>query len=337
MSITLELIRQLVNELPYYKACVMLNTSQLIASVTACKRHTYTAFSVMALVSLSPLVQAADNVHTHTNLDEDNVISVSPCYDAKATQNARSKHKMTEQQTIDCLLTELALYQQKPLTSRQQYFAYKAQAWLNYASHENSIKSSTLAGSQALEAGASILQKLRSKTDNDLNLTTDIPSTSALMRPDLWATISALKDDASKDSASKNSHIIIIAPRELAFSEVALIWAAADQCAHGWRQSGTHFRMAERWLEQAREAYVNAHDSETNVALQNAIVDYYEQYAPLDPYDDVCHGQSLPPTIQAADSNTNNRLLLAQSTMIPMPIPTATYRIGYQTISHLIE
>ncbi|WP_440453484.1 hypothetical protein [Psychrobacter sp. ASPA161_9] len=310
----------------------MLNTSQLIASVAAYKRHTYTAFSVMALVSLSPLVQAADSVHTHTNLAKDNVISVSPCYDAKAAQNVRLKYKVTEQQTIDCLLTELALYQQSPLTSRQQYFAYKAQAWLNYASHENSIKSSTLAGSQALEAGASILQKLRSKTDNDLNLTTDIPSTSALMRPDLWAIISALKDNASK-----NSHSIIIAPRELAFSEVALIWAAADQCAHGWRQSGTHFRMAERWLEQVREAYVNAHDSETNVALQNAIVDYYEQYAPLDPHDDVCHGQSLPPTTQAADSNTNNRLLLAQSTMIPMPIPTATYRIGYQTISHLIE
>ncbi len=325
----------------------MLNTSHLIATVATYKRHTHIALSVMALAAFSPSVQAADNVNTHTNLAEDYFISVSPCYDAKAAQNVRPKYKMTEQQTIDCLLTELALYQQSPLTSRQQYFAYKAQAWLNYASHENSIKSNTLAGSQALEAGANILQKLRSKTDDDLSLTTDIPSTSALMRPDLWATVSALKDSASKgnpskesaskENASKNSNSIIIAPRELAFSEVALVWAAADQCAHGWRQSGKHFRMAERWLEQAREAYVNAHDSETNVALQNAIVDYYKQYAPLDPNDDVCHGQSLPPTTQAADSSSDDRPLLMQSTMIPMPTPTATYLIGYKTISHLVE
>lgn len=320
----------------------MLNTSHLIATVATYKRHAYTAFSVMTLAAFSPLVQAADNVHTHPNLAEDYIISVSPCYSGKAAQNVRPKYKMTEQQTIDCLLTELALYQQSPLTSRQQYFAYKAQAWLNYASHENSIKSNTLAGNQALESGANILQKLRSKTDDDLSLTTDIPSTSALMRPDLWATVSALKDSASrgnvsKETSSKNTNTVIIAPRELAFSEVALIWAAADQCAHGWRQSGTHFRMAERWLEQAREAYVNAHDSESNVALQNAIVDYYKQYAPLDPHDDVCHGQSLPLTTQAADSNSDDKLLLVQSTTIPMPTPTATYRIGYKTISHLVE
>ena len=315
----------------------MLNTSQLIATVSAYKRHTRTILSVMTLLTLSPLVQAAGNNHADDSPNKDFVIPISYCYNGNTMQNVRPKHKMVEQQTIDCMLTELALYQKNSLTSRQQYFAYKAQAWLNYASHENSIKSNTQAGSQALKAGAHILQKLRSNADEELKLTTDIPSSSALMRPDLWATVSALKDSASKDSTSTDSNSIIIAPRELAFSEVALIWAAADQCAHGWRQSGTHFRMAERWLEQAREAYVNAHDSKTNVALESSIVDYYEQYAPLDPHDDVCHGQSLPPTTQAADSNTNNRLLLAQSTLIPMPIPTATYRIGYQTRSHLIE
>ena len=52
--------------------------------------------------------------------------------------------------------------------------------------------------------------------------------------------------------------------------------------------------MADRWLEQAREAYVNNHDSKTNVALQDLIVRYYKQYAPLDAIADRCAGQILP-------------------------------------------
>ena len=56
-----------------------------------------------------------------------------------------------------------------------------------------------------------------------------------------------------------------------------------------------HFRMADRWLEQAREAYINAHDSQTTVALETSIISYYQQYAPLDAVDDVCRGQDLTP------------------------------------------
>ena len=100
----------------------------------------------------------------------------------------------------------------------------------------------------------------------------------------------------------------------MAFSEVALIWAAADHCEHGWRASSSHFRMANRWLEQAREAYVNAHNSQTNVKLERLINDYYKQFAPLDPSDDNCRGQVLP--------------LDTQTSSIPMPTPTATYRIA---------
>ncbi|GAF54696.1 hypothetical protein JCM18901_283 [Psychrobacter sp. JCM 18901] len=103
------------------------------------------------------------------------------------------------------------------------------------------------------------------------------------MRPDLWATLSALKDGDG----------IASAPREMAFSEVALIWAATNQCARGWRESGMHFRMADRWLEQAREAYVNANDSQTNIALEKSIVSYHKQYSPLDASDDICRGQDL--------------------------------------------
>ncbi|WP_352338328.1 hypothetical protein [Psychrobacter sp. 16-MNA-CIBAN-0192] len=273
--------------------------------------------------------------------------------------------KGEQQQLIDCMLTQLQPYQQKERLARQQYLAYKAQAWLNYANHEHSINSETAAGRHAFQEGSSILAALKNGTDEQINLAPSIPSTSALMRPDLWAVLNALKDSGG----------IAQAPRELAFSEVALIWAAAEQCAHGWRQSGTHFRMSERWLEQAREAYVNAHDSKTNVALEERINSYFKQYSPLDTGEDKCQGQVLPASMPSSSESisheatllkkernlkSNTKLntqpittvmrtdalqieitrtlsavqvtpniipVIVMPAPIPMPIPTATYRI----------
>ncbi|MDN5566017.1 MAG: hypothetical protein L0G25_04370, partial [Psychrobacter sp.] len=195
-------------------------------------------------------------------------------------------HQSATRATIECQLTELKRFQDatvlstltKPQAARQQYLVYKAQAWLNYATYENSIKSHTAAGNHALQSADIILQALKNSSSQTLDLSPDIPDSSALMRPDLWAVLIALKD--------KNG--IEQAPRELAFSEVALVWAAADYCEHGARQSGANFRMANRWLEQAREAYVNAHDSEANVALENLTNGYYKQYALIDSNNNSC-------------------------------------------------
>ena len=238
--------------------------------------------ALLAVASLTALTSAAQAT---TNNDKDNAIvsSADYCSDTTQSQASSYKYQSNQQRTINCMLPLLRHYQQLSMTTRQQYFAYKAQAWLNYAYHEDSIKSQTAAGTQALQAGTAILQALQTDEVENLSITPDIPSTSALMRPDLWATLTALKDSGGIDNA----------PREMAFSEVALVWAAADQCEHGWRQSGSHFRMADRWLEQAREAYVNAHDSQTNVALEELINNYFKQFSPLDPSDDQCRGQVL--------------------------------------------
>ncbi|MGP5201488.1 hypothetical protein ACTXKB_01855 [Psychrobacter aquimaris] len=201
------------------------------------------------------------------------------------SQSHRPKYQSTRQRNMNCMLTQLQAYQQKNMSARQQYFAYKAQAWLNYALHQDSMNSRSPAGQQAAQAAETILNTLKNGKEQDLNLIQDIPSNSALMRPDLWATLSALKDSGGIESA----------PREIAFSEVALIWAATNQCERGWRESGIHFRMADRWLEQAREAYVNTHDSQTNVALEELIVSYYKQYETLDTSADSCRGQVLTP------------------------------------------
>ena len=231
-----------------------------------------------------------------------------------------------QQQLINGMLTQLQQYQQKEYSARQQYLAYKAQAWLNYATHEHNINGESAAGRHALQMGSSILAALKTETDEQVNLAPDIPSTSALMRPDLWATLNALK----------NSGGIAQAPRELAFSEVALIWAAAEQCEHGWRQSGAHFRMSERWLEQAREAYVNAHNSQTNVALESRINHYFKQYTLLDTGEDKCQGQVLPDHIESMPQDASSDTPLSDNSSSTLANIKLNAKLDTQPITTVI-
>jgi hypothetical protein len=255
------------------------------------KQPLSTALSTILLLSMVSPASAESDISTNTAqlIDTNGTVD---CHDDFQTQVPSYKYQSAQQRVLGCMVEQLQPYQQKDKTVHQQHLAYKAQAWLNYAIHQDSMNSRSSAGPVAIEMAESILQALKNDTAQDINLHQDIPSTSALMRPDLWATLSALKDGNGIESA----------PREMAFSEVALIWAATNQCKRGWRESGMHFRMADRWLEQAREAYINANDSQTNTALEKSIVSYYEQYAPLDASDDVCRGQDLTP-----DNRVNSR------------------------------
>ena len=239
------------------------------------------AFSAVLLLSMTSCVSTLQNSAHITAIDTSD-------YCQSQDLEAKYKNQNTQQRAMSCMLAELQNYQQKDKTAQQQYFAYKAQAWLNYAIHKDSMNSRSPAGLEAAQSAEAILQALKKGSENDLVLIQDIPASSALMRPDLWATLSALKDSGG----------IVSAPREIAFSEVALIWAATDQCEHNSRQAGSQFRMADRWLEQAREAFVNGHDAKANVALEALVVHYYEQYSPFDTSGDRCNGQVLPPLDQ---------------------------------------
>ena len=317
----------------------------------------FSTLAVTLLLTTSSLAQA--NNSPAIDCKNDNVTYPTQKNKAVASQNK-------QQRLIGCMLTQLQQYQQPKYSARQQYLAYKAQAWLNYANYQASTNSKTAAGHHAFQEASNILTALHKGTDEQINLTPNIPSTSALMRPDLWATLNALKGSGG----------IMIAPRELAFSEVALIWAATEQCKYGSQQSGAHFRMSDRWLEQAREAYINNHDSKTNVALEERINQYFKKYTPLDTGEGKCQGQVLPASIQSVseamlpkpsllekERNVKSKMKLntqpittvmrtdalqikitrtlstvqlstniAQpsptSTSIPMPVPTATYKIA---------
>lgn len=253
-------------------------------------KHAATALSAVLLLStVSCVSTTSSNTSSSTQANDTKVnntkTNLIKTADGCHVQASSHKGQSVQQQAIDCMLAQLPNYQQSDKTAHQQYWAYKAQAWLNYATHQTSINSRSATATYAVNTAESILQALQDNTAQNIDLQQDIPSFSALMRPDLWATLSALKD----------SDGITSAPREIAFSEVALIWAATNQCERGARESGLHFRMADRWLDQAREAYVNAHDSTTNVALEKQIVGYYQHYAPLDASDDTCRGQALTP------------------------------------------
>jgi len=244
------------------------------------KSPIYAALSAAVLLTtVSPVLAESDTAQITDKQ------SITDCRNNAQEQEPSYRHQSNEQRVLNCMVDQLKPYQQADKTAQQQYLAYKAQAWLNYAIHQDSMNSKSSAGRIAIEMAEPILQALETDTTQNIALHQDIPENSALMRPDLWAALNALKDSDGVASA----------PREIAFSEVALIWAATNQCARGWRESGMHFRMADRWLEQAREAYVNANDSQTNVNLEQLIARYYKQYAPLDTGNDVCQGQVFTP------------------------------------------
>ncbi|MGP4787590.1 hypothetical protein ACTXGJ_00510 [Psychrobacter sp. 1Y11] len=273
------------------------------------------SFALMLGLTGISTVQAA------VSLDEDVVISPTAVNCHIGATKLQNNYKGNRQRAIACMQLQLKSYQLASMSARQQYFAYKAQAWLNYTNHEDSINSSTAAGDYAFDEAKNILQALQSGREDSLNLMVDIPKTSALMRPDIWANISALKDSGG----------IASAPRELAFSEVSLVWAAADHCEHGSRSSGSHFRMADRWLEQAREAFVNANDSAASLAMQELAVSYYQQYKTLNASDDVCRGQELTSLVLTAislfiaDSAITHNIKIASA--IPSTEPTVSYQV----------
>lgn len=47
------------------------------------------------------------------------------------------------------------------MSVRQQYFAYKAQAWLNYANHRDSMNNRSDVGMEAAQTAENILQALK--------------------------------------------------------------------------------------------------------------------------------------------------------------------------------
>jgi len=123
-----------------------------------------------------------------------------------------------------------------------RYHAYKAKMWLSYAVNQQSERSLTVAGQEALQQVEIIVSGLQSK--QNLSLTTPVLSVSQVMRRDLWWQVEYLKQQGAIDKA----------PESLAHAEVMLVWAAAEYCELGWRHAQEPFNAVQQALYQVVEA-----------------------------------------------------------------------------------
>lgn len=247
---------------------------------------TSTAALVVTLSSTASYAQPIDTSLKVTTADKGNLPDAqSYCTGEIAATTQHAQYISKRRYEIDCMMSELKSYQQANLSPTVQYTAFKAQAWLSYAQAEASESSLSPAGPASLDAwqqGVSLLQALRNHQADSLLDSATIPEYATLLRPDLWAILLTLKQNGAA----------AVAPRELAFSEVKLIWAAAEQCEADWRHAREHFDAAERWLNQAKIAYV-ANDGAKLATLQAAVARLQAELTPRVGASAQCQGLDL--------------------------------------------
>lgn len=226
------------------------------------------------------------------------VIAATPKTPSNFYQRAEIGYK-------NALIRDLKQYQQSD-NALERYVAYQAQGWLTFANYEQS-QNHKAAAIKAFDNTQKLFDMLKQHKTVTLEPSPFLPDSRPIVRPDLWATLNALKQSGAID----------IAPREMALSEVALLWSQDNQ--HSAKQIGAQLRMVDRWLEIAREAFVNAHDSSDNVRLEALINSYFKQYSTQTPPQ-----SSTPFSYQSALAQEVNL-----GAPIPMPTPTVTYRVVY--------
>lgn len=187
---------------------------------------------------------------------------------------------------ISCMRQQLQAYQAESLPTHMRFQAYKANAWLSYVGHEDSEASLTKAGHYALNEALSILEALKTNQVDKLPLTADIPPTSGLQRPDLWASLLTIKQTPAFATLVK----------AVADSEVKLIWAEAEFCEFGWRHSREHYSAADRWVSAAELTALNTAgvDKQAFSDIKSQYLALTKSLAATENSKDSCRGAALP-------------------------------------------
>lgn len=184
-----------------------------------------------------------------------------------------------------CLHEQLAKFQADTQPTVVRYQASKAKAWLIYAAHEKSEGSITQSGRYALREALAIWHGLTTQQVDKLPLSSDILPTSGLQRADLWAALLAMKQTpAAFDLAYK----------DIANSEVKLIWGEAEYCEMGWIHAREHYSAAARWVRRAEVTALNQDKLELDnyLALRQR---YLDAMLPIHNSEKTCQGAVLPP------------------------------------------
>lgn len=187
---------------------------------------------------------------------------------------------------VFCIREQLQPYQAEHQPINTRFQAYKADAWLSYVGHEDSEASLTKAGHYALNEALSILEALKTNQVDKLPLTADIPPTSGLQRPDLWASLLTIKQTPAFTPLVKT----------VADSEVKLIWAEAEFCEFGWRHSREHYSAADRWVSAAELTALNTAgvDKQAFSDIKSQYLALTKSLAATENSKDSCRGAVLP-------------------------------------------
>lgn len=187
---------------------------------------------------------------------------------------------------VFCIREQLQPYQAEHQPINTRFQAYKADAWLSYVAHERNEASLTKASRYALAEALSIVEALKTNQVDKLPLTADIPPTSGLQRPDLWASLLTIKQTPAFTPLVKT----------VADSEVKLIWAEAEFCEFGWRHSREHYNTVDRWVATAELTALNASgvDKQSFNALKTQYLARLKPLAATKNSKESCRGAVLP-------------------------------------------
>lgn len=200
---------------------------------------------------------------------------------------------------VFCIREQLQPYQAEHQPINTRFQAYKADAWLSYVAHERNEASLTKASRYALAEALSIVEALKTNQVDKLPLTADIPPTSGLQRPDLWASLLTIKQTPAFTPLVKT----------VADSEVKLIWAEAEFCEFGWRHSREHYNTVDRWVATAELTALNASgvDKQSFNALKTQYLARLKLLAATKNSRESCRGAVLPyiepPKVGIAEPN----------------------------------
>lgn len=187
---------------------------------------------------------------------------------------------------VFCIREQLQPYQAEHQPINTRFQAYKADAWLSYVAHERNEASLTKASRYALAEALSIVEALKTNQVDKLPLTADIPPTSGLQRPDLWASLLTIKQTPAFTPLVKT----------VADSEVKLIWAEAEFCEFGWRHSREHYNTVDRWVATAELTALNTSgvDKQSFNALKTQYLVGLKPLAATKNSKESCRGAVLP-------------------------------------------
>jgi len=164
----------------------------------------------------------------------------------------------------------------------------------------------------ALAEALSIVEALKTNQVDKLPLTADIPPTSGLQRPDLWASLLTIKQTPAFTPLVKT----------VADSEVKLIWAEAEFCEFGWRHSREHYNTVDRWVSTAELTTLNTSgvDKQSFDALKTQYLARLKPLAATKNSKESCRGAVLPyiepPKVGIAE-------------LSPQPLPTPVVAVAF--------